>query len=150
MKNFKVVLFFVVIGLILGLTVLAEGIAQYPQYSQDLLNLSSAELQRAGFTDAAEKSVPTKDNIFPNFYFTVKERVSGENDQQWGAASNLVAVFYRPLPLGHGNEINTIGYREYAGRTQAYIYQTNFYLVVTGPDKEKVTSLLKLIFDILS
>jgi hypothetical protein len=134
-----------------GFQALAEMSAEpYPTYTQDPITITTAELKQANFTDAMQLIISQSNMYYHNFYFLVNETGNSENLEAWGKNANMVAVFFRPLPLGHGNKIDTIEYREYSGRIQAYIYRTNYYLVVTGPDKEKVTGLLNVIYDILS
>ena len=155
MKNLKLSILFIVAGLILGTIALAEMSAElYPNYADSTkIEPTAMDLLQAKFTDikplASNINAEQGDN-FPNYYFTVKETVTGQNAKDWGKVSNLVAVFYREIPSGHNQPKDIIQYREFNGRTQAYIYKYNYYLVVTGPDREKVANLLNILVALIS
>jgi len=120
----------------------------YPTYRQGEFAITDAELTKAGFTKpAVQPAVGTKfakaDNYWSNFYFRVNEKVTGENGTAWGDTANLVSIFIRRMPIEwtyNGGKIETI---DLAGRTQARVSSAGYYIVVTGPDKNKITALIE-------
>jgi len=126
------------------------GNETYPVYQGILVEITAMDLLQAKFTDIKALDIKQTADNYPNFYFTVKETISGADAQAWGKAANLVAVFYRPLLTTHGYKTEVIEYKDISGRTQATYYRNNYMLIVTGPDKEKVTNLINVIADILS
>ncbi len=115
------------------------------------VNITTDQVAAAGFTGVTKQA--TQGNAFlpPVFYFRVKEAVVGPNGAAWGSAANLVAVLVRPKYDRNWSYNNgQMEIIDYAGRTQARISSTDYYIVVTGPDRDKVLRLannLKAIYD---
>jgi hypothetical protein len=143
MKNLKIVLFFVVIGLILGIAVYAEGISAYPTYTKGEFKISAKSLTEAGFTGVKEKAVKNTSAYFPNYYFTVNEPATpGEVCLEWGEADQLVAIFVRKMPTDWVYNNGNVDSREYCLKTQVRASKPGYYFVVTASDKEKAFTLL--------
>jgi hypothetical protein len=107
-----------------------------------------ADLLQAGFSDPVAVQPSTSLFKLPTYYFRVKER---STEPAWGEtpndAANLVAVLARPLQEeeAQGLKAGEIAYQESFGRFQARTYRNGRYLVVTGPDGDKVANLIKLL-----
>jgi hypothetical protein len=107
-----------------------------------------ADLQAAGFT-SPEAVPPGQDSYqLPVYYFRVGEK---SDEAAWATppndATNLVAVLVQRLSAAEavGLPIGSIDYQQLYGRFQARTYRNGRYLVVTGPDGDKVASLIKLL-----
>ena len=107
---------------------------------KEALVVDEEDLVVSGFTDVQPVSLRLPE-LVPNLYFRVAETVSDTNPE-WGAAADLVAVMIRPMSdaawVYNQGQVETI---DYAGRTQLRFSLPGYYIVVTGPDFAKVTSL---------
>ena len=106
------------------------------------IKITTDKLTAAGFNDVTAQAAQVANYLPPNFYFHVKETVPASFG--WGVTSNLVAVFIMPK-IDTSWQLNNgqMSIQDIAGRTQASITTANYYIVVTGPDKQKVINLTK-------
>lgn len=102
--------------------------------------VSLDQLKAAGFTGVTAVSATTSRFMLPGRYFRVKESMAPESG--WGDAANIVSVLVRPKysPDWSYND-GQIEIRDIGGRTQARATSANYYIVVTGPDQQKVAIL---------
>ena len=118
----------------------------YPTYRLGEFEITDADLTKAGFTKpAVQPTVGSKfakaPNYWSNFYFRGNEKVTGENGTAWGDTANLVSIFIRRMPIDWTYKDGKIETIDLAGKTQARVSTAGYYIVVTGPDKNKVTVL---------
>lgn len=77
----------------------------------------------------------------PVQYFHVQESVTAAHPE-WGDSANVVAVLVRPMTdtawQYNNGQPQTV---DYAGRTQVRLSRPGYYIVVTGPETDKVTAL---------
>lgn len=105
--------------------------------------VSVSDLAAAGFTGASAE--PAKENAFlaPVSYFRVTESVSAAHPE-WGSAANLLAVSIQAVAdqnwLYNNGQMEVV---DISGRTQARVSRPGYYIVVTGPDSNKVVALTK-------
>jgi hypothetical protein len=108
----------------------------------------AGDLLEAGFTAPVAIQPRADAYRLPTYYFRVQET---SREAAWGQppneAADLVAVLARPLKVSEaaGLSVGKIEYQEVFGRFQARTYRNGRYLVVTGPDGDKVANLIKLL-----
>lgn len=129
----------------------SEEVASAPTPAVDPLasaDVTAADLLAAGFTAPTAVQPQADAYRLPTYYFRVQET---SREAAWSQppndAANLVAVLAKPLTAAEAADlaVGQITYQELAGRFQARTYRSGRYLVVTGPDREKVTNLIKLL-----
>lgn len=128
----------------------AESTASAPEAVDPLKDaeVTAEDLLEAGFTEPVAVRPGASLYQLPTYYFRVKERSA---ETAWGEAPNdaadLVAVLARPLEEADtaGLNVGKITYQESFGRYQARTYRNGRYMVVTGPDGDKVANLIKLL-----
>ena len=107
------------------------------------IRLSTSELKAAGFTDPVAVVPIAHRYAPPTYYFRVKEAPIEPTGAAWGDTKNLVSVLIRPIAdkkwVYNKNEIQLI---DLGGRFEARASSPGYYLVVAGPDKDKVIVLL--------
>lgn len=143
MKNLKIILFFVVIGLILAIAVKAEGVPAYPAYTANQFQITPDLLTKAGYTGVAAKTVAQSGTYFPNYYFTAKEAVAGDDGKAWGSAANLITIFVRTMPQDWVYNNGAVKTENIFGKYQVSASKPGYYFVVTGPDQTKANALLQ-------
>ena len=118
----------------------------YPTYKPGEIIVTLDDLTNAGFTDV--KVQPVTDGKFSspqshwlNFYFRTNEKVTGAQGTAWGDTADLVSIFIKKMPTGWIYKNGEMENIDLTGRTQTRISTRNYYIVVTGPDKNKVITL---------
>lgn len=105
------------------------------------LSVSVSDLSAAGFTGPAALSATQSAYMSPVMYFTVKESVAAQHPE-WGNAANIVAVTIEKQAdstwMYNGGQLQMI---DLFGRTQARVSRPGYYIVVTGPEANKVVAL---------
>lgn len=120
------------------------AVVSVPQPTEQMVAapiVSLGDLSAAGFTNPTVQAPTVTGFLPPVKYFTVKETVAAQHPE-WGTAANLVAVTIQtesdPNWLYNGGQLQII---DLFGRTQARVSRPGFYIVVTGPDANKVVAL---------
>ena len=76
--------------------------------------------------------------------YRLARTVTGKNGTDWGDSANLVSVLVRPMDDNNWSYNNgQIEVQDLSGRAQARISSPGFYIVVTGPDKDRVATLAR-------
>lgn len=140
--------FFSVKGSLLALVIfLMSSRATHSQVFPSPTSLAD-QLKAIGFTDVTVQA-PTQNSFLPPvYYFHVKEALTGSQGIAWGQTANLVAAIIVPRVAG-SEELEKADTTDIAGRTQLRVVTPRYYIVVTGPDKDKMTRLannLKALF----
>ncbi len=104
--------------------------------------VSKSIVAGAGFTVIKQHDPATGRYRAPVYYFETKETVSGAPGTAWGDAASLVAVLVQPIEdetwVFNKGDMQTT---ELTGRFQAAVSSPGYFIVVTGPDKNKVMTL---------
>jgi len=109
-------------------------------------NVSEQQLINAGF-NSVQKQEQQGQQFIPNIaYFRVGETATWTNDKGQTESSNLVAVAVTPVKdktwlYNNGNPEE----KTYLGMYQIRDSKPGYYFVITGPDKDKIASLLNII-----
>ena len=117
-----------------------------PPTLKDYFNipLSAAEIKAAGFAEPVALA-PTKTRFLPPvYYFRVKDIPANGAGAPWGDAQSVASVMIRPV-ADKKWVYNTGDVKLYdlGGRFEARVSSPGYYLVVTGPDKDKTVALLR-------
>ncbi len=110
----------------------------------------SVELvQEAGFTNVVAVEPSGSRFLPPVKYFRVQETLPEAKAEEWGDAANLVAVLAIPTPYRdssiHKGNVQII---DLDARTQVRVSTEGHYIVVTGPDMNKVGELARMLAEI--
>ncbi len=117
-----------------------------PPTLKDYFNIpvSAAELKAAGFVEPVALA-PTKTRFLPPvYYFRVKDIPANAAGAPWGDAQSVVSVLIRPMEdkkWAYNN--GEVRLYDLGGRFEARVSSQGYYLVVTGPDKDKTVALLR-------
>jgi hypothetical protein len=107
--------------------------------------VSVNDLRSVGFTQPSVVLATETAFLPPVSYFRVKETVAAEHPE-WGSAADLVAVSIQRVSDGawqyNGGQPQIV---DVSGRTQVRLSRTGWYIVVTGPDANKVVALGNLL-----
>jgi len=134
---------------VLGVVIFVSGVFSDTQaqgsIGEDYTAIVAPELiTSAGFTDI-QKISPTENSFLPpNQYF----RVSGFSgtSEEWGVSYNILAILIIPkqTPSWEYNE-GEYDIRDIFGKTQVRFSTSRNYIVVTGPDHDKIVRLAELL-----
>lgn len=132
-----------------AVALLAESTATAPVGETPPLanaEVTTADLSAAGFTDPVALAPQGTRFLPPTYYFRVKEKATA-NQAEWGDAADLVAVLVKPLKAVDMSAVpvGRIDYFDLEGRYLARTFRNGRYMVVIGPDGEKVAELAKLL-----
>lgn len=124
----------------------AVGNAAASAIVPDQEDVTVQDVENAGFTRVKEVAEEADRYLRPVYYFRVNETVLA-GYPAWGEAADLVAV---TVIEAKGNPAllsapRAIQYGELFGRFQAKFTKAGRYVVVTGPDAQKVANLAKVI-----
>lgn len=99
------------------------------------------DLKNVGFTQPVAVLATETAFLPPVSYFRVKESIAAGHPE-WGGAADLVAVSVERVADGawqyNGGQAQIV---DVSGRTQVRLSRTGWYIVVTGPDANKVVAL---------
>ena len=103
-----------------------------------LIKISGDQLKDLGYSSAVQIQ-PLKDSFLaPVFYFKVKEKVANKKIED----EDTLAILVRPMTdknwVYNNGDMQVLNYN---GRTQARVSSSGYYIVVTGLNKQKVTTL---------
>lgn len=119
-------------ALIIGMLILLPANAVSP--------VTLDQLNAAGFTSVMALKSAKGRFAPPVLYFKVKDSIAAENG--WGDASNIVSVLVvAKYDSSWQYNSGQIEIRDISGRTQARVSGANNYIVVTGPNQQKVAIL---------
>ncbi len=107
--------------------------------------VQAADLTAAGFTDPVAVTSTATGFLPPVSYFRTKETVVSVHPE-WGGAADLVAVSVTAIAdrswSYNGGQMQIV---DLSGRTQARVSKPGVYVVVTGPDANKVAALANIV-----
>ncbi|MBP9748597.1 hypothetical protein KBD18_00165 [Patescibacteria group bacterium] len=107
--------------------------------------VSATDLKNVGFTQPVVVLATEIAFLPPVSYFRVKETIA-TGHPEWGSAADLVAVSVQRVTDGawqyNGGQAQIV---DVSGRTQVRLSRTGWYIVVTGPDANKVVALGNLL-----
>lgn len=137
-KIFKISAILTVIAASVGIYLFAKAAKAQTASSSPppiIVNITPDMLSAAGFTNPTVIQ-PTADKFLPPvFYFQVKESAGAE-------AQNVVAILVKPMAdkswTYNNGQMETL---DMGGKPQARIGGGGYYIVVTGPDKNKTINL---------
>ena len=107
-------------------------------------------LTEAGFTNVIIQEQEGTRFMPPVKYFRVNETLSGAQAEAWGDSSNLVAVLAIPTPYRDSSihKERNAQIIDLEGRTQVRVITEGHYIVVTGPEMNKVGELARFLAEI--
>ncbi len=105
--------------------------------------ISATEIKAAGFIEPTIVTPTTNRFLAPVYYFRVKDMPANAAGDAWGDSKNLVSVLIRPIAdkkwVYNNGDIQLI---DHGGRYEARVSSPGYYLVVSGPDKDKTVTLV--------
>jgi len=108
--------------------------------------VTEKQLTDAGFTNVLKRTPQSPKFLPPVLYFTVGESASWLNGKNQTETSNIVAVTITPITdktwLYNSGQPE---FKDLAGMSQIRDSKAGYYFVITGPDKNKITSLMTAI-----
>jgi len=103
-------------------------------------------LTKAGFSGVLAIVTQGSSYQLPNYYFNVNESVAGSAGQTMGSAARQVAVLVAPKVDKNWQYNNgQLQLVDMGGRPQVRFTTANDYVVITGPDNQKVQNLAKVL-----
>ena len=107
--------------------------------------VTANDLRNVGFTQPVVVLATETAFLPPVSYFRVKETIT-PGHPEWGSVGDLVAVSMQRVADGawqyNGGQPQIV---DVSGRTQVRLSRTGWYIVVTGPDANKVVALGNLL-----
>ncbi len=105
--------------------------------------ISASEIKAAGFIEPVVVPPSATKFLAPVYYFRVKDVPAKNTGDAWGDAKSLVSVLVRPVANKKWVYNNgDIQLRDLGGRFEARVSSPEHYIVVAGPNKDKVVTLL--------
>lgn len=137
-------LIFTVIGFALALqSVTAQDEPTYERLEEQT-RITAAHLQNAGFKNVVQQHRNGSDLQPPVHYFLVDGSHADATTTAWEENARLVSVYVRPITQdGWSYNNDDVKFTNINGRIQARRSNATHYFVITGPQQDLVTELLR-------